>query len=76
VRPKSDLALDGRRVCQVPLSGDPPPTRIGIATLTQLKKTRLVDAFERHCQGLISDAYIPGMAAPPVPAAARRRKKR
>jgi DNA-binding transcriptional LysR family regulator len=76
VRPKSDLALDGRRVCQVPLGGDPPPTRVGIATLTQLKKTRLVDAFERHCQGLISDAYIPGMAAPSAPAIARRRKKR
>jgi len=73
VRPKSDLALDGRRVCQVPLGGDPPPTRLGIATLTQLKKTRLVDAFARHCQELISDAYIPGMAHG---AASPRRKGR
>jgi hypothetical protein len=73
VRPKSDVALDGRRVYQVPLGGDPPPTRVGIATLTQLKKTRLVDAFARHCQELISDAHVPGMALAMAP---RRRKGR
>jgi DNA-binding transcriptional LysR family regulator len=73
VRPKCDLALDGRRVVLVPLAGDPPPTRVGIATLTQLKKTRLVEAFERHCREFISDAHIPGMAAPAV---ARRRTRR
>jgi hypothetical protein len=73
VRPRADVALDGRRVFRVPLMGDPPPMRLGIATLTQLKKTRLVEAFERHCQGLISETYIPGMS---VPAATRRRKRR
>jgi DNA-binding transcriptional LysR family regulator len=73
VRPRADVALDGRRVFRVPLSGDPPPMRIGIATLKQLKKTRLVEAFERHCQELISETYIPGMA-PGV--AVRRRKRR
>jgi DNA-binding transcriptional LysR family regulator len=73
VRPKCELALDGRRVVQVPLAGDPPPTRVGIASLTQLKKTRLVDAFERHCREFISDAHIPGMAAQTT---ARRRKRR
>jgi DNA-binding transcriptional LysR family regulator len=67
VRPRSDLALDGRRIYRVPLSGDPPPLRIGIATLKRLKKTRLVEAFERHCQELISDSHIPGMVAPKAP---------
>jgi hypothetical protein len=38
-----------------------------------LKKTRLVEAFERHCQELISEKYIPGMAAAP---AIRRRRRR
>jgi DNA-binding transcriptional LysR family regulator len=66
VRPRADVALDGRRVFRVPLTGDPPPVRIGIATLKQLKKTRLVDAFERHCLELISESYIPGMTAYPV----------
>jgi DNA-binding transcriptional LysR family regulator len=73
VRPRASVALDGRRVYRVPLNGDPSPVRIGIATLKQLKKTRLVEAFERHCQGLFSEAYIPGMA-PPI--AARRAKRR
>jgi DNA-binding transcriptional LysR family regulator len=72
-RPRASVALDGRRVHRVPLSGDPSPVRIGIATLKQLKKTRLVEAFERHCQGLFSESYIPGMAPP---TAAPRRKRR
>jgi DNA-binding transcriptional LysR family regulator len=73
VRPRADVALDGRRVFSVPLTGDPPPVRIGIATLKQLEKTRLVEAFERHCRELISEKYIPGMVAA---VAARRRKRR
>jgi len=74
VRPRADVALDGRRVYRVPLSGEPPPLLLGIATLKQLKKTRLVEAFERHCQEVISDADVPGMAAP-TPLRRRRRKR-
>ena len=48
-RPRADVALDGRRLRRVPLSGDLPPVRIGIATLKELRKTRLAEAFERHC---------------------------
>ncbi|MGO9930390.1 MAG: LysR substrate-binding domain-containing protein [Steroidobacteraceae bacterium] len=73
VRPRADVALDGRRLFRVPLTGDPPPMRIGIATLKQLKKTRLVEAFERHCQELISESCVPGMAAA---VAGRSRKRR
>lgn len=64
VRPRAAVALDGRRLYAVPLAGDPPPLRIGLATLKQLKKTRLVEAFQRHSEDLISDSYVPGMAAP------------
>ena len=64
VRPRSDLALDGRRVVRVPLAGEQAPMRIGIATLAQLRTSRLVQAFEEHCQSYISDARIPGMDAP------------
>ena len=67
VRPRADVALDGRRLRRVALAGDPPALRIGIATLKQLKKTRLAETFERHCRELISNNYIPGMA-PPTPA--------
>jgi len=73
VRPRSAIALDGRRIHRVPLSGDLPPMRLGIATLRELDKTRLVEAFERHCASLIHDGDIPGMAdAAPAP----RRKRR
>jgi DNA-binding transcriptional LysR family regulator len=74
VRPRADVALDGRRVHRVPLAGDSPPLRVGIATLKELKKTRLVGAFERHCEELISEAYIPGMAG--GNGAVRRRRRR
>ena len=62
VRPRAEVAVDGRRLHRVPLAGDSPPLRMGIATLRELKKTRLVGAFERHCADLVSDAHIPGMA--------------
>jgi len=73
VRPRASTALDGRRVHRVPLGGDPSPVRIGIATLKELKKTRLVEAFERHCQALFSESYIPGMAPPIAPPRRNRR---
>ena len=64
VRPRSDVALDGGRLKPVALAGDPPALRVGIATLKQLKKTRLAETFEAHCRELISDKQIPGMAPP------------
>ena len=75
-RPRAEVALDGRRLFRVPLAGDPPPMRIGIATLKQLKKTRLVEAFERHCQELISESYVPGMAASIAGRSRKRRKSK
>jgi DNA-binding transcriptional LysR family regulator len=74
VRPRAEVALDGRRLVRVPITGDPPAVRIGIATLKQLKKTRLVEAFERHCQELVTESYIPGMAAPLHGLPRKRRK--
>jgi DNA-binding transcriptional LysR family regulator len=73
VRPRATMALDGRRVHRVPVSGDLLPVRVGIATLKELKKTRLVEAFERHCQQLFSETSIPGMA-PPITVPRRTRR--
>jgi DNA-binding transcriptional LysR family regulator len=75
VRPRSDVALDGGRLKPVALAGDPPALRVGIATLKQLKKTRLAEAFEGHCRELISDQQIPGMA-PPTSAPRKARSTR
>lgn len=64
VRPRSDLALDGKRLRRVRLAGTHRPMRIGLARLKELNRSRLVEAFETHCRTFISDAYIPGMVAP------------
>ncbi|MCS0495521.1 LysR family transcriptional regulator [Ancylobacter sp. MQZ15Z-1] len=63
VRPRSDMALDGRRLMRLRIAGDVPALRLGLATLANFRKSRLVDAFQSHCQSFISDSYIPGMAA-------------
>lgn len=63
-RPRSPLALDGRRVVRVELTGEHRPMTIGSATLTHLKKSRIIEAFEAHCRSFVSDGYIPGMVIP------------
>ncbi|MFA5121600.1 LysR family transcriptional regulator [Zavarzinia sp.] len=64
VRPRSDLALDGRRLVRLRLAGGHRPMKIGIATLDGVQKSRLLQAFETHCRTYISDGYIPGMVPP------------
>lgn len=64
VTPRSDLALDGRKVVRVRLSGEHRPMTIGLATLKQIRKSRLLTAFVGHARSFISDAYIPGMVPP------------
>jgi len=65
-RPRSDQALDGRRLVRVPLAGNPQPMALGMATAVKVKPSRLVAAFQVHCRSVVSDSYIPGMV-PPVP---------
>jgi DNA-binding transcriptional LysR family regulator len=64
VRPRCEFALDGRRVVRVRLSGEHKPMVMGVLTLAQGRKPRLVEVFEQHCRRFVSDAYIPGMVAP------------
>jgi hypothetical protein len=64
VPPRCELALAGRRITRVRLSGDHRPMVIGVLTLSQRRKSLLVDAFAQHCRQLVSDASIPGMVAP------------
>lgn len=66
VRPRCEFALDGRRLVRVRLVGEHHPMTIGVATLKQLSKSRLVTAFERHCMAFISESYVPGMVPPVV----------
>jgi DNA-binding transcriptional LysR family regulator len=64
VRPRSDVAMDGRRVVRVRLAGDHRPMLLGLASLGLPQRSRLLAAFEKHCRSFISDSYIPGMVAP------------
>jgi len=70
-RPRSDQALDGRRLVRIALAGSPQPMALGMATAVQLRPSRLVEAFQAHCRGFISDSYIPGM----VPTVEPRRRR-
>ena len=63
-RPRSDYALDGRRLVRVPLAGEHRPMVIGTATLKLSAQPKLISAFEEHCRASISDSCIPGMVAP------------
>jgi len=64
VRPRSPVAMDGRPVVRVPISGDNKPVVISVFSLKQGRKSRLLEMFERHCKSFVSNAYIPGMVAP------------
>lgn len=64
VRPRSQLAMDGRPVVRVPISGNQKPMVVGVITLRQNRKSRLIEMFQQHCNSFVSDAYIPGMVAP------------
>ncbi|HTI03452.1 MAG TPA: LysR substrate-binding domain-containing protein, partial [Acidisoma sp.] len=64
VRPRSDIALDGRRLVRLPIEGAHRPMLLGTAVLTNLRPTRLLAAFADHCRASITDRYIPGMIPP------------
>ena len=62
--PRSDLALDGRRLVRLPLTGVHRPMTIGLASLAEVPKSKLFSAFESHCCAMINADYIPGMEPP------------
>ena len=64
VRPRSSVTLDGHHLAAVRLAGNHKPMTIGVATLLQDHKTKLLEAFETHCRAMISGRSIPGMAPP------------
>jgi DNA-binding transcriptional LysR family regulator len=63
-RPRSDVALDGRKLVTRKLAGRHRALKIGLARAAQMKPTKLIEAFSLHCRAEISDQAIPGMAPP------------
>ena len=64
VRPRGSVTLDGHELAAVRLAGNHKPMTIGVATLLQDHKTKLLEAFEAHCREMISERSIPGMVPP------------
>lgn len=71
-RPKSDTALDGRRLASIRLAGEHHPMTLGVATLKSLTASKVNEAFQAHLAAYISRAYIPGIVAPVATAEPRR----
>ncbi len=61
-RPVNKAAANGRPLAYLALEGDQPPMTIGLASLKDLRRARVVDAFEAHCRERIVPGRIPGMA--------------
>ena len=64
VRPRAQIAMDGRPVVPILISGEHRQLNIGVISLQRPKKSRLLAMFEQHCRSVVSDSYIPGMVAP------------
>ena len=60
-RSLADQSLDGRQIVTVPLAGAHRPMRLGVATLSGSRPTRLVAEFRIHCAATITRDNIPGM---------------
>lgn len=64
VRPRLSAARDGRALVSLKIEGEHQPMRLGIIYLRDHGAIRTIEAFVEHCQGLISNSYIPGMFPP------------
>lgn len=61
IRPINQKSLDGSGLAYVPLSGDNQGLTLGMATLSKLRKTMVVDIFSQFCSEQINRDKIPGM---------------
>ncbi len=60
-RPINNNAETGQPLAYVPLTGNFDPMVIGLATLKDVKPTRVVQAFHEYCKSVITTGRIPGM---------------
>lgn len=64
------LSPDGKALKGVPLAGSFRPMTLGIATMAEMRATRLVEAFKAHARDWVGAGRVPGLwrVAPPVAA--------
>lgn len=67
IRPAIDLALDGGRLIDIPLSGNPRPMRLGIITMRDAAKSLTVRRFIEFCSEKLKDGVHPGIRRLSVP---------
>lgn len=60
-RPANQRAENGLPLVYLPLEDVSQTISFGIAHLTDLRRSRVVDAFIEHCQQVITDGAMPGM---------------
>ncbi len=60
-QPQNHVALDGRQLAAVAISGSTRPMTVGLATLAATRPTRLARAFAEHCQAAVAAAEIPAL---------------
>ncbi|MFC3567944.1 LysR family transcriptional regulator [Paracoccus simplex] len=71
-RPVNQIAENGLPLVYLPLEDVSTPISFGIACLSEIRRSRVVEAFIAHCQEVIRDGSFPGMLpldTPAVPAA-------
>jgi len=61
-RPASLTAANGKPLAYVHLDDDHPPMKLGLVTANNIRKPRVLLAFEEYCRKSISTFAIPGMA--------------
>ncbi|MBY6048554.1 LysR family transcriptional regulator [Vannielia litorea] len=61
IRTVSDTAPDGKPLIFLPLSGNPEPLNLGIATTRAVHVSRRVQAFIDHCHDLVDARRLPGL---------------
>ncbi|SIN84405.1 LysR family transcriptional regulator [Vannielia litorea] len=61
MRTVSDTAPDGKPLIFLPLSGNPEPLNLGIATTRAVHVSRRVQAFIDHCHDLVDARRLPGL---------------
>lgn len=61
IRPLSDAAPDGQRLCYVPLTGPVRPMRMGLVHLDGAGQSLTVRAFVDHCRATITPEATPGL---------------
>jgi len=62
VKPKSMTSLDGKKLTSVPLAGSHKPMQIGVMTIKQDNKPKILTEFESYCREVITETNILGMS--------------